>query len=164
MDYDTMVRAMLMMGFLPQRDISKGDQDLLQDMWAITNGEKNKGVSVDSLKLILLNTIGIRVAEREKDFSQENQKHQQEDNEEEQRQDTIDKLSTFDDDMNMFVKKGSHGKLFTHFKCFYVHRVQGQGQMKKPSRGFVDPDTRDSHKPLISNKNNQLAQKKREKL
>jgi len=36
--------------------------------------------------------------------------------------------------------------------------------MKKFSKAYVDPNTRDSHKPIVSEKNAQLAQKKRAKM
>lgn len=66
--------------------------------------------------------------------------------------------------MRFNLKKGAHSRIFTHFKNFYIHRVQHVGKIKKFSKDFVQMDARDSHKPITSEKNNQLAENKRRKI
>ena len=55
------------MGFLPpNKQPELVDQALCQDLWTMLQGEKNKGVSIDTLRVALLNIIGIRLPERVK--------------------------------------------------------------------------------------------------
>jgi hypothetical protein len=42
------------------------DQKLLSDLWTLVHGDHNEGVSIDTLRVVLLNCIGIKVADRER--------------------------------------------------------------------------------------------------
>lgn len=76
----------------------------------------------------------------------------------------MEKLGFFDDNLVFYLGKGGHQKVFTYFKNFYIHRVQFIGLHKKFSKGFVDTEARDSHKPVVSEKNCKLAENRRKKL
>ena len=39
---------------------------LLSDLWTLVHGDQNEGVSLDTLRVVLLNCIGIKVADRER--------------------------------------------------------------------------------------------------
>lgn len=75
----------------------------------------------------------------------------------------MEKLGMFNDHDRFFLHKGDHTKIFTHFKNFYVHKIQHAGSIKKMSRDFVSIDQRDMHKPHISEKTSQMADNKRRK-
>lgn len=76
----------------------------------------------------------------------------------------VDNSAQFDEDGNMYLKKGGHQKIFTHFKNLYINRVQHVGSQKKYSHGYVDNSARDTHKPKISEKTAKLAAQKRAKV
>ena len=65
------------------------------------------------------------------------------------------------------LHRGDHKRLFTHFKAFYVHRVQFIG-LDQSHRGSLfdsyDPNSGIQDKPHISDKTSELALKKRTKL
>ncbi len=84
---------------------------MLQDFWALVQGEKNEGVSKDTLKVALLNCIGIKTADREMDFHIEESHNNSNSNSEEAAEpvkDDIDKLGHFDDNLRFYLKKGAH--------------------------------------------------------
>ena len=57
---------MRMMGFLPlNKEPEQVDRALLEDFWVLLRGEDNNGVSLDTLKVIMINLIGVRTPERE---------------------------------------------------------------------------------------------------
>jgi hypothetical protein len=138
---------------------------VLQDFWAFVQGEKNEGVSIDTLKVALLNCIGIKVADREVEVHSEEHKVEAEGDEAAEHPEvSVEQLGQFDDNLRFNLRKGSHQRVFTHFKNFYIHRVHHVGKIKKFSKDFVQLENRDSHKPLTSEKNNQLAENKRRKI
>ncbi len=49
----------------PNKNPGQVDSQLLQDLWTLVRGEENGGVSFDTLRVIFLNVIGIKVADRE---------------------------------------------------------------------------------------------------
>ena len=57
------------MGFLPERmPQESNDFRLFSDLWALTDGEKTGGVSVDNLLYLLLIIRGAKLPEREREF------------------------------------------------------------------------------------------------
>jgi len=58
----------------------------------------------------------------------------------------VTKLGFFESD-RFYLRKDSHKKIFTHFKSFYVHRVQYVGLNKKISKQYVDPSSYLQQKP-----------------
>jgi hypothetical protein len=66
----------------------------------------------------------------------------------------LSKLGFFDEEGRFFLRKGDHGKLFTYFKNFYIHRVGYVGGQKKAS---ITTEGRDSFAPKISDKTAKLA-------
>lgn len=50
-----------MMGFLPSNaPPEKHEVKLCDDLWALTKGDTYNGVSFDTLKIVMLNMIGIK--------------------------------------------------------------------------------------------------------
>ena len=68
LNYQRMCEALTHIGFLPRDKpaIEAIDQQLCQDLWRLVQGEEKGGVSWDTLKVLSLNNIGIRVSDREK--------------------------------------------------------------------------------------------------
>ncbi len=63
-----MIQVLSNMGFLPfNRQIEAVDQSLCQDLWTLVKGEDRTGVSWDTLKVIFLNFVGIKTADRERE-------------------------------------------------------------------------------------------------
>ena len=61
-----MCRLLNMLGFLPEQRVPESvETQLCQDLWTLMKGENTHGVTVDNLRVVLLNLIGIRVTERE---------------------------------------------------------------------------------------------------
>ena len=64
-----MLQLMKSVGLLPtttnNREPEAVDQNLLQDLWRLVKGEENEGVSQDTLRVVFLNIIGIKVQDRE---------------------------------------------------------------------------------------------------
>jgi hypothetical protein len=56
-----MIQAVTYLGFLPLNKIPEGiDSYLCDEMWALLQGEDRGGVTWDSLKVVLLNLLGVR--------------------------------------------------------------------------------------------------------
>jgi len=54
------------MGFLPQdRAPNDPEKKLIEELWGLTKGDENNGVTFDTLKVVFLNMIGIKVRERQ---------------------------------------------------------------------------------------------------
>lgn len=83
----------------------------------------------------------------------------------------VSSLGTFTPEVDgeggiFMLKKGDHSKIFTHFKTFYVHRVQfiGLDESQKDSLfDSYDPLSDIQPKPTIREKTNKYAKKKRSK-
>lgn len=69
-----------------------------------------------------------------------------------------------DMDGKLYLESTEHARFFAHFKSLYINRVQHVGSQKKYSKDYVDIASRDAHKPNISEKSQQLAMKKRQKM
>lgn len=70
--------------------------------------------------------IGITTADREAEPSE----HDEESSAADRPNDEISRLGFYRDD-RFYLKQGGHSKVFTHFKNFYVHRVQHVGLNKQ---------------------------------
>jgi len=112
-----------------------------------------------------LNLIGIRTADREKVPEGESDEEEETDKEESTHNaKTISDLGFYDKhDKKFYIRSGAHGKFFTHFKNFYIHRVQHVG-LKKKQKSSADTESRDTHKPTLSKKTQKLAENKRNKM
>ena len=54
------------LGFLPRdKAPDQSEEALCNDLWTLIKGEDNKGVNFNTLRIVLLNIIGIRVRDRE---------------------------------------------------------------------------------------------------
>ena len=74
LNYETMCRVLKAGGFLPQnKDPEQVDQNLLQDLWKMVQGEANEGVSIETLRVVLVNCIGVKEegSEEEKEVKEE---------------------------------------------------------------------------------------------
>lgn len=122
-------RAILIrLGFLPSSHTNEVDEQAVQDMWALLRGDANGGVSLDSLMVVLLIIIGIRVNDRERTPEGEDEEPEQTyDEAGDGRRSTQSELirwAFFDHrDRRFYIRRGYHYKIFTHFKNFYIHRV-----------------------------------------
>ena len=65
-------------------------------------------------------------------------------------------MASFEDG-TFYLRKGSHRRLFAHFKSLYVHRVQYVGLYQKKLKDYVDPASYLQSKPHISDKTTKLA-------
>jgi hypothetical protein len=68
---------------------------------------------------------------------------------------------------DFMLNKGDHKRIFTHFKDFYVHRVQYVGLDESYRKSLFDsyqPNSEVKDRPEISEKTAKLAEKKRQKL
>ena len=129
-----MVSVLNHLGFLPNTNSPNvNDIQLCHDLWSLVRGEQRSGVSFDTLRVIFLNFIGVKTLDREGDAPEE------EENEEEQREgdesaekphDEFTKLGFYHEN-DFYLRRGVHSILFTHFKNFYVHRVQFVGGVQK---------------------------------
>ena len=114
---------------------------------------------MDTLRVVLLNMIGIKVADREQSKSNETVEVSVLEEGEDAAPITVadmdlTKLGFFDEEGKFFLKKGDHKKLFTYFKNFYIHRVQHVGAAKKAP---ITTEGRDSYQPKVSGKTAKLA-------
>lgn len=79
----------------------------------------------------------------------------------------MNKVAFFSPDGKIQLKKGDHKRIFTHFKDFYVNRVQYIGldtEYKQSAFDSYEPNKDVKAKPEISEKTAKLADKKRAKL
>jgi hypothetical protein len=66
------VKLLKLLGFLPDaHKLAQIDEKLVQDLWILVKGELNEGVSLDTLRVVLLNVIGVRVLDREQTYEGE---------------------------------------------------------------------------------------------
>lgn len=66
LEYEEMVQLLVRLGFLPKdRAPEPHERALCQDLWTLVRGEEMRGVSYDTLRVVLLNMIGIKTNERE---------------------------------------------------------------------------------------------------
>lgn len=120
------------MGFLPSTsNIGQPDQQLVHDLWSLVKGERKGYVTFDTLKVCALNFIGVKTPEREGDGPGDEEDEQPEEGEDgdepaDKPSDEFAKLAYFQEG-RFFLKRGLHQALFTHFKNFYVHRMQFVG-------------------------------------
>lgn len=120
-----MVQAITYLGFLPLNKTPEGiDKQLCDDLWTILEGEERGGVTWDSLRVVLLNLIGVKDLARERARKEDGKTHGDDEAAEEPKQDTFTSLGFFDEDRFYLDKKQGHRKFFTYFKNLYVHRVQ----------------------------------------
>lgn len=68
--FERMIILLQKMGFYPEKHDETGygyqaDQALLQDLWKLVRGEKYAGVTVDTLKVLMMNWVGVKVINRE---------------------------------------------------------------------------------------------------
>ena len=54
-----------MLGFLPSETPSEVDNRYVIDLWTLVQGEIYKGATIDTLRVVMLNIIGLHVPERE---------------------------------------------------------------------------------------------------
>ena len=165
---------LIKLGFLPRTKAPEAHELLLiNDLWTLAKGQENHGVTFDTLNVILLNFIGVRTKDRELQSNDyvssrsevEGEHKNQDEGETSVSNKPVDRsrlpvevtsLGTFENG-RFFLKKGDHSKLFTHFKCFYVHRVQfvgGCDPEHRPKSLFdsYDPEFEIKEKPQISEK------------
>lgn len=179
LNFEKMVHALTDLGFLPSSTaIASPDQQLCQDLWSLVKGNTKGYVTFDTLKVCMLHFIGVKTPDREGEPSEgeeEEPRQQNEDGENEgdqpaeQPNDEFSKLGFFSEE-RFFLKRGLHNALFTHFKNFYVHRMQFVGGVQKrenpkPKAAAVSAgEASMTTKPYISNKSAQLAENKRRKM
>jgi hypothetical protein len=65
--FERMVQGITYLGFLPLNKTPEGiDRELCDDMWILLQGEERGGVTWDTLKVVLLNMLGVRDPSRER--------------------------------------------------------------------------------------------------
>lgn len=110
---------------------------LVNDFWTLLKGEERGGVAWEALRITMLNMIGVKTPENEKtpEGEEEQPESPEKDGDEaaerpsvppkEHHPIDVSKLGFYEGEDGIFhLRKGDHKKLFTHFKNFYVHRVQ----------------------------------------
>ena len=166
------------LGFLPRNKAPDAHEEALcSDLWTMIQGDKNNGVTLDTLRVVMLNFIGIRTKDREvavagQSYATIDVEANLADGDEAAEKPIIhDKVDVsklgFFEGPKFLLKKGDHKKLFTHFKSFYVHRVQFVGldhDHRQSMFDTYDPASEIMAKPKISQKTTDLAVKKRGKL
>jgi hypothetical protein len=66
LNFENMCKLLNMLGFLPAQRVPESvESQLCQDLWTLLHGDSTKGVSIENLRVVLLNVIGVRVADRE---------------------------------------------------------------------------------------------------
>ena len=161
-------------------------------MWKLAKGEENGGITFDTLRVIMLNLIGLKVRDRQipvaptpaqSDTASQKQiegingdgealpAHDESASQIHDHPHASDKqivgLFLGENGNKFFLRCGDHGKLFTHFKAFYVHRVQFTGLNDEYRKSLFDsyqPRSEYKDRPEISEKTSLLADKKRKKL
>lgn len=155
LSYQKMCEALTAAGFLPgdKPNIEAIDQQLCQDLWKLVRGEERGGVSWDTFRILGLNFIGIKTANREKvpESEEQQQPPAEGDQPAENPADDVSKYGFFEED-TFYIRKGTGKKIFTHFKNFYVHRMHFVGLQKKQPSHQAGPDAFCQPKPQISNK------------
>lgn len=64
LDFEDMMEVIKRLGFLPKdRAPEPHELALCNDLWTMVRGEDNQGVSYDTLRVVLLNIIGIKIRE-----------------------------------------------------------------------------------------------------
>jgi hypothetical protein len=120
--YERFVQAITYLGFLPLNKTPEGiDKQLCDDLWILLEGDDRGGVTWDSLRVVLLNLIGIKDEKRERARKDDGKTT---DDAEAAENPSFTQLGFFDEDVFYLDKKQGHRKFFTYFKNFYVHRVQ----------------------------------------
>lgn len=85
---------------------------------------------MDTLRVVLLNVIGIRIPEREKtpDVNETQMNETNVGDEAAERPNiNMEKLGLFDELKKFHLKTGGHSRVFAHFKNLYVNKVQFVG-------------------------------------
>lgn len=96
------------------------DFKMFQDLWALLDGEKLGGVSVDNLLYLLLLIRGTKLPAREKDYElDQNRDYQNQ---------PVLKLAMVDEEGKLIVAQGGQKKIFAHFKDLYINRMQFEGK------------------------------------
>jgi hypothetical protein len=81
LNYEEMCGMLKATGFLPQaKEPEQVDQTLLQDLWRMVQGESNEGVSLDTLRVVLLNCIGVKEEGGQEEEDKEEGEQQAEEN------------------------------------------------------------------------------------
>ena len=61
-----MVHIITRLGFLPRNKVPENHElELCNELWTVVRGEENSGVSYDTLRVMMLNMIGLRTKDRE---------------------------------------------------------------------------------------------------
>lgn len=165
MSYNTAFKVLTLMGFLPHDKMpSETEKLLLSDFWSLVKIEEHGGVTMDTLRVVLLNVQGIRLPDREREFHEEREVDDYGNELPRQPNNDITKCGIFENG-RFYLRKGDHQRIFTHFKNLYIHRVQYSGNLKK-----VKTDVQNSYanqmqsKPQISMKTTKMAENARKKM
>ena len=66
LNFQKFINVLTKLGYLPRdKAPEQHEEDLAKDLWTLVKGEDNHGVSFNTLRVVLLNIIGIRVRDRE---------------------------------------------------------------------------------------------------
>jgi len=132
-------------------------------LWKLAKGEENGGITFDTLRVLMLNLIGLKVRDREisvaptpaqSDNASQKQNeglngdgealpaHDESASQIHDHPHASDKqivgLFLGENGSKFFLRCGDHSKLFTHFKPFYVHRVQFTGLNDEYRKSLFD--------------------------
>ena len=68
LDFSQLIHVLIKLGFLPRdKAPEQHEEELVKDLWTFVKGEDNNGVNFNTLRVVLLNIIGIKVRDREYD-------------------------------------------------------------------------------------------------
>ncbi len=120
------------LGFIPETFSSESVESvLLSDLWKLLKGEELQGVSVNALRTVLVNIIGCKMSDKEKELDttqKKNSPDRRESDEEHEEHESITDLGQYDPDGEFYLKKGEHSHFFMHFKNLYVNRMHYIGK------------------------------------
>ncbi len=64
--------VLIKLGFLPRdKAVEALEESLCRDLWTLVKGEENHGVTFNTLRVVLLNMIGIKLRDRQYESNQE---------------------------------------------------------------------------------------------
>ncbi|TNV85929.1 hypothetical protein FGO68_gene4527 [Halteria grandinella] len=156
LQFKDMLNALTRLGFLPKNKPPENHEvQLTQDLWALMRGEEHGGVSFDTLRILLLNILGLRTRDREPQPSNYGSQVESQQPKTDQHNESsvvvphspsdqqqppasankrgpkhpidVSKVCSFSPLGFITLNKGDHKRIFAHFKDFYVHRMQYVG-------------------------------------
>lgn len=122
--FDLVGSILTTMGFLPDNlDNQHIDYGLFEEFYELMEGTAREGVKLDDLAYLLKVIRGFRDPDIEIECDAPEDKQ------------GIFRMTLFDVDGNFIIRKGGSAKIASHFRSFYINKLQSESQKSYPRVG-----------------------------